>query len=219
MNQIEFEDKCRGYLSNYVPDMSKCFVAGGFFARHYHDFPIRDIDMYVDNLDVFNQFVKEFKNMSNFTILQEKKKFCKLINNDTKVGVDIIAFHQGSNKFTKGFDFTISQGFFQHDQFQSHDERTFPDIILKRLRFTGRSFAVNNENNLLTRAKKYLDLGFEISTEDMNSMYHFLMSPKAREITLEGYSDKDKDAECDVTQNTAPVAPWKRFLRTLGVGT
>lgn len=215
MNQIEFEDKCRAYLQNYVPDLRKCFVAGGFFARHYHDMPIRDIDVYVDYLDDFDGFVKEFKSISNFKVVDEKKKFCKLVNTDTNVGIDLIAFHKGSSRFTQLFDFTITQGFFQSDKFQSHSALTFPDIVLKRLRFTGRSFAVKNDNNLLTRMKKYMDLGFEISQEDVNNIYHYLMDPKSHEMTLEGYSARDKDdpvAEVVQAQKTSVTGLLKKIF-------
>ena len=52
----DFEKKCREFLSVYAPfDGDRLFVAGGFFARFYHDLPIRDIDIYVNVITPANQ--------------------------------------------------------------------------------------------------------------------------------------------------------------------
>jgi hypothetical protein len=189
---VGFESKCKSYLQNYIPDLSKCFVAGGFFPRLYHNLPIRDIDVYVGSDDDFIGFVQDYQKIPNIETIKTKRKFYRFRNQTTGIEIDLIGFHKPRDiTFLKIFDFTICQGYFEGNQFQTYSTETLKDIVQKRLRFTGfNAYVEGSSNNILTRMKKYRDLGFEITTEDLNAIYQYLTGPDVKKYSLAKYTDK-----------------------------
>ena len=211
MEEVEFSQKCEMFLSRHIPDLDQCFIAGGLFPRLYHDLPIRDIDVYINSSTMFDAFVSDYKGVSEYQLTRDGEKFSKFLHKPTQIGIDLINFHKPKTPdYTKNFDFSICQGYYRNRIFQSFNPDTFRDIQAKKLRFTDRFMYCDSDNNILTRIKKYTDLGFEISSDDMNKIYHLLTGPNCKDVKLEHYTDSDRptiwESIKDFFSSTSP--PW-----------
>lgn len=184
-----FNNQCGHYLNSLVPDFRHAFVAGGFFPRLFHHLPIRDVDVYVDGDEMFIQFVREYKNMSGFSLLKESPRHFRFQESSSKIMIDLIGFHSPkSTSYLQAFDFTICRGYYHKNRFGTFGASDFDDIKNKKLRFTGKSMYATNDNNVLCRLRKYLDLGFKIEDNELTSLYQYLTGPDAKKWTIEGYA-------------------------------
>lgn len=175
----ELEERCRQYFELYVPDLNAdCFVAGGSIPRLYHHLKVRDIDVYVNTQEVFDEFEKIYKE-ANYELKASQENFRKFLNPSTSVEVDLIHFHNPKSvEYVTGFDFSICQIAFSQNRLVDLC-KSFPDIVNKKLRFTGNMDHVpekyriqqTSSKNILTRLKKYLSLGFEIEDEHLGGIY------------------------------------------------
>jgi len=156
----------------------------------YHNLPIRDVDVYVDSDDAFIAFVNEYKNLPGISLVKESKRFFKFQDTSTGIGIDLIGFHNPKTRsFVLNFDFTICRCTYGSSGLIAQGTSDYADIVAKKLVFTGRSMYTENDNNLLGRLKKYLDLGFTVDHNELTKMYKFLLSPEAKKYTLEkGYA-------------------------------
>jgi len=182
---MKFEDHCRKYLLKYVLfEEKKCFVAGGFFPRFYHNLPIRDIDIYVNDHEYFQTLENLYKELG-----YKQTRQLHLFSSFSKQGspnIDLIAFHNPLNSnFVSTFDFTICQGWI--DEFD-HNIPT-KDIVEKKLIFNqAANFNITSSdygkmNNTLTRLVKYVKLGFDIDNEQLSLIHQALVlySPSGTE--------------------------------------
>lgn len=182
----EFSVRCRKFLDQYIPDPRRCFVAGGFFPRFYHRMDVRDIDIFVDGDDTFLSFREEYLQSGFKQIVTKGPKHAKLVDPHTNLCVDLIGFHRNKTpNHLLNFDFTICRIFFNKNRLGYIDYSDFSDIVGKTLRFTGKSMYAAGENNLLVRAKKYVDLGFKLNDNELTRMYQFLTSDEAKKYTME----------------------------------
>lgn len=191
--QEEFEINCREYLENYVPfdDEQKIFVSGGFFPRFAHNLRIRDIDVYVNDPELFIA-VKKCYLSTGFEEIYDSGNhlFSKLQHHNSSVpDIDLIGFHVSEERFkdrgydyVSEFDFTICQATINSKcmKLNYYNPNTSTDIMGKRLRIN-RNFVPKvkshySANNVISRISKYRDLGFEMADDEYNYLYGCLMS-------------------------------------------
>jgi hypothetical protein len=169
---IAFADKAREFISNYVPFQGDdLFVAGGVFARLYHDIPVRDIDVYVKDEETFNKIRKEY--LSAFGSVepdyskgtgyfqQMNDKFFKYKHSD-EITVDFILFHEPKNvNYIQTFDFSVCK--FAITETDAYcNAMDFNDLKHKIIQYTLGSFGKTSKgNSTLHRLIKYVKMGFE----------------------------------------------------------
>jgi hypothetical protein len=180
-----FSELCRDYLSNYVIfENDRCFVAGGFFPRFYHNLPIRDIDVYVNDTEYFEKLQGIYREMG-FYYVREDPEFVSLEHPSTTrhfPNIDLIAFHEPKSvKIVESFDFNICQGW------MNEEEHYIPEIAIstKSMRFVPQSINANfstysKSNNSLTRLLKYVSLGFTISEAELTLMHKAMIDYKPK---------------------------------------
>jgi hypothetical protein len=171
MNKESFNKKCEEYLCNYVPLDTSVFVAGGIFPRLYHDLPVRDIDVYVNNSKDFEKAKKEYERVGFIPVdglssgIPEGVEFCNFKSPEDGVIIDLIGFHKPRNGYVD-----VLSG-------------AFDCIVSKEIKINSRIKLYKNfNNNTLTRLKKYLDLGFTISDEELSKIYKILIKTDFKKL-------------------------------------
>jgi len=198
MDLEEFKIKCRDYLENFVPfdEEQKIFVAGGFFPRFYHNLPIRDIDVYINDPELFKK-MEEYYIAAGYTPDYEggESLFNRFTCYDSSSpDIEIIGFHAMHEKFKENpydyvseFDFTVCQVIMNFESMDliSYNASTFSDIRTKTLRLNKKwSPKMKNNystNNVISRLLKYRDLGFMIDSVQVSDMYDKLIKYGAKE--------------------------------------
>jgi hypothetical protein len=181
-----FEELCREYLEKHVLfEEDRCFVAGGFFPRFYHNMPIRDIDVYVNDDKYFQKLYGLYSDMG-FLIDRESSDFVSFLHpnpTDHTPNIDLIAFHQPrSVDIVDSFDFNICKGW------MTEDKQDIPlyAISSKKMKFESKSLDANfgcyvKENNSLTRLIRYVNLGFTMSDYELGLMYQAMLDYTKKE--------------------------------------
>lgn len=171
-----FSTRCKLFLDPYIPDPYSCFVAGGIFPRLYHNLNIRDVDIFTKSDDSFEGLRKDYVD-AKYTEVTSSRDYVRFFDPQTSFYVDLINFHSPKSLAWIGtFDFTICRLSYSCNSLGYYTEEDFNDIKNRKLIFTGRSNRSAGSNNLLTRAKKYIDLGFTLDDNELTKMYKFLTS-------------------------------------------
>jgi hypothetical protein len=185
----KFAEKCREYLSQYVPFRGRdCFVAGGFFLRFYHDLPIRDIDVYVNDGKYFETLADLYSNLGFKLISQDRTvpvehrgKFYKFKVPDSSLEIDLIGFHEPKDtSYTGKFDYMNCMSW------MNGEDHFIADLIdSKKLYFNPRCEILESTsdvraNNILLRMLKYAKLGFELEPEEVKKIYKCLLDYRKR---------------------------------------
>jgi len=168
-----FIKKAYNFLIDYVPfDEEKIFVAGGVFARLYHDLPIRDIDVYIAEDGSFGDTVEQLKDVG-FGVKYESNYHTKYAKFKTNEGyeIDVVNFHKPKNvSFVSTFDFSASS--FAIDENFFYVNKECWDTMKEKKFFYNRyaHLAFNKDNNAFTRFYKYIKLGFEPDLPSFNRL-------------------------------------------------
>jgi len=208
----EFQKRCLRFLCHYVPfEDNRCYVAGGFFPRFYHNLPLRDIDIFVNDDDKMGEICKEFishpsfcyvrstnskkcsvPTLMNFTtkdrrnnnplIIQvvrvldkwidkkEKKRYKQIVSQKSE-NIDNINNVTNTLAWVYSFDFTICRVMAISNNL-AKIANDYADIQQKKLRYTNNKIRYSNKQNILTRIKKYTDLGFEINEAAYSNIFY-----------------------------------------------
>lgn len=195
-NIKHFEEECRAFLQNYVPfDEDRCFVAGGFFQRFWHGFPIRDIDIYAKQ-GYFDECARELVHTGfEKQLVGKHQEFIKFKAPHELGGleVDLIGFHKPRSKdyVFASFDFSCCMLCMDADNFYTGKfggYELLQEMAEKRLVFnTNCRLNLGKNNNTLTRLKKYMDMGYTIDEKTLTDIYLTLIKANPKKVKEMNY--------------------------------
>jgi len=181
----EFEKKCRDFLQNYVPwNKERLFVSGGVFPRLYHDLPMADIDIFANDDEAFQIALVEFKDAGFYTKHgPTRQKFCKLVAPDGQ-RVELISFHDPrGTAWCHTFDFAHCMSWMNENDFARSHVLDQKSILINRIM----KFYRIGSKNVLSRLKKYLDLGYTIEESELQWLYDRLITLDYKSLPVSIY--------------------------------
>lgn len=155
------------FLSRYVLDAQNTFVTGGFFARLFHNLPIKDIDIFVRNSVNFDFAKQLYMNDARFRLIESRARFCKFAIVGFDFTLDLVGFTNRANSedLIRKFDFTITRFKYENGRLSAFNESDIQDLFLKKLKYTNNILFTTSKNNTLTRAERYRQLGFSLEED------------------------------------------------------
>jgi hypothetical protein len=196
---IDFTNRSRKYLYDFVPNWNGCFVSGGFFPRFYYDIPLRDIDIYTNSSMDYECFLGEFKNNRSYQLYNDASptEFSTFYNEAENIYVDLIGFHSPrAVVFVNGFDFRLCSLHMSTSSLKPNttNAEAFSDIQKKRLvyrcnamAFESKKYAKNNST--IKRLIKYMELGFSPEGDIGKNIYDDIFSQGRAQGRDEARSD------------------------------
>lgn len=174
------------YMANH-----KGFISGGCFKNIFTDTKFKDLDIFFNTIDDFNEALKYYKeNDEEWTFIYENKNAVCFKNKITKVKIELIRsrFSDVSNMLNS-FDFTIVKFAYFKDYSNDNVEYKvmyhpyfFEDLLNKKLVIDGDIKDIPFPIGTFNRSYKYQSYGFGMCRETKVKMVQLIQNQNPEDI-------------------------------------
>ena len=183
--------KCRVldiYMSGH-----KGFIAGGCFKNIFNNQKIKDVDIFFEQKEHFDEALNFYKQETNYTIVYENEKAVCFLNKDTNVKIELIkTFFKNVEDTLNSFDFTITKFAYYKDTENDNViysykylDSFFEDLHCNRLVIDNRlDFPISS----FERSYRYKSYGFVLCKESKVKLIDALKNSNSDDISNDLYN-------------------------------
>jgi hypothetical protein len=187
--------KCR-ILDKYMSGHSG-FIAGGCFKNIFNGQKIKDIDIFFEKEEDFEEALSQYTLKSEYSNVYENSRVSCFKNNETGVKIELVrTFFKTVEDTLNSFDFTITK-FAYHKQIEvdgsvkylyKYLDTFFEDLHCNRLVINDRlDFPIST----FERSYRYKAYGFGLCQESKSKLINALKNQESSDISNDLYNGMD----------------------------